>query len=80
MVFVGPTPETIYEAQRHRMIEDVQNLLSRQFNRDGKAPVSALSTSCSSATEGGTTAAQAGSGSSKWCRCRREESICIERQ
>ena len=37
MVFVGPTPETIYEAQRRRMIEDVQNLLSRQFTEPASA-------------------------------------------
>lgn len=33
IVFVGPSPETIHEAQRHRMIEDMSNLLSRHFNQ-----------------------------------------------
>jgi hypothetical protein len=33
IVFVGPSPETIHEAQRRRMVEDVSNLLSRHFNQ-----------------------------------------------
>ena len=33
MVFVGPNPETIHEAQRRRMVEDISNLLSRHFNQ-----------------------------------------------
>jgi hypothetical protein len=33
IVFVGPSPESIHEAQRHRMIEDMSNLLSRHFNQ-----------------------------------------------
>ena len=33
IVFVGPSPETIQEAQRRRMVEDVSNLLSRHFNQ-----------------------------------------------
>lgn len=32
LIFVGPTPEAIYDAQRRRMIEDVSSLLRRQFN------------------------------------------------
>ena len=31
VVFVGPTSEAIQEAQRQAMIEDVSNILSRQF-------------------------------------------------
>jgi len=66
MVFVGPTPETIYEAQRRRMIEDVQNLLSRQFTEPEVAQVSALVNQLFERNwKGGTTAAQAGSGSSE---------------
>ena len=42
VVFVGPTPELIREAQRHRMIEDVQNLLSRQFSEPEVGEVTAL--------------------------------------
>lgn len=33
MVFVGPNAETIHEAQRRRMIEDIANLMSRHFNQ-----------------------------------------------
>lgn len=33
IVFVGPSPDTIHEAQRRRMVEDVSNLLSRHFNQ-----------------------------------------------
>ncbi len=32
IVFVGPSPESIQEAQRRRMAEDLSNLLSRHFN------------------------------------------------
>ncbi|HEX4986201.1 MAG TPA: DUF6806 family protein [Burkholderiales bacterium] len=32
LVFVGPTPDSIFEAQRGLMIEDVRNLLARQFS------------------------------------------------
>lgn len=33
IVFVGPSPESIQEAQRRRMVEDLSNLLSRHFNQ-----------------------------------------------
>jgi hypothetical protein len=33
IVFVGPTPDSIHEAQRRRMVEDLSNLLSRHFNQ-----------------------------------------------
>ena len=42
VVFVGPTPDAVREAQRHRMIEDVQNLLTRQFTEPEVAEVVAL--------------------------------------
>ncbi|MEQ1881361.1 MAG: DUF6806 family protein [Burkholderiales bacterium] len=42
LVFVGPTPSAIQEAQRHLMIEDLQNLLSRQFSEPEIAQVVAL--------------------------------------
>lgn len=32
LIFIGPTPDAIYDAQRRRMIEDVTGLLRRQFN------------------------------------------------
>lgn len=31
LLFVGPTPEAIHQAQRQRMVEDVAGLLSRHF-------------------------------------------------
>jgi hypothetical protein len=34
LIFVGPTPEAIHEAQRTRMVEDVQYLLGRHFGRE----------------------------------------------
>ena len=34
LIFVGPTPESIHEAQRARMVEDVQYLLGRHFGRE----------------------------------------------
>ena len=34
LIFVGPTPEAIHEAQRQRMIEDVQYLLGRHFGKE----------------------------------------------
>ncbi|MET0216524.1 MAG: DUF6806 family protein [Burkholderiales bacterium] len=34
IIFVGPTPETIHEAQRQRMLDDVSHLLSRQFGQE----------------------------------------------
>ncbi|MFN0040260.1 MAG: DUF6806 family protein [Burkholderiales bacterium] len=42
LVFVGPSASAIQEAQRHLMIEDVQNLLSRQFSEPEIAQVVAL--------------------------------------
>ena len=33
LMFVGPTPEAIYDAQRRRMAEDVGLLLRRQFDQ-----------------------------------------------
>jgi hypothetical protein len=33
IVFVGPTSESIHEAQRRRMVEDMSNLLSRHFGQ-----------------------------------------------
>jgi len=33
IVFVGPSSESIHEAQRRRMVEDLSNLLSRHFNQ-----------------------------------------------
>jgi hypothetical protein len=33
IVFVGPSPESIHEAQRRRMVEDMSNLLSRHFTQ-----------------------------------------------
>ncbi|HTS54541.1 MAG TPA: DUF6806 family protein [Burkholderiales bacterium] len=32
IVFVGPTAESIHEAQRRRMVEDISNILSRHFS------------------------------------------------
>ena len=34
LIFVGPSPEAIHEAQRLRMLEDVQYLLGRHFGRE----------------------------------------------
>jgi len=34
VVFVGPTPEAIHDAQRRRMLEDVSLLLSRHFGAE----------------------------------------------
>jgi hypothetical protein len=34
LIFVGPTPEAIHEAQRRRMVEDVQYLLGRHFGKE----------------------------------------------
>lgn len=42
IVFVGPTPEAIHEAQRQAMIEDVSQLLSRQFGEAEIGEVVAL--------------------------------------
>jgi hypothetical protein len=32
LIFIGPTPDAIYDAQRRRMVEDVTSLMRRQFN------------------------------------------------
>jgi hypothetical protein len=42
VVFVGPTPEAIHEAQRHAMIEDVSHTLARQFGESEIGEVVAL--------------------------------------
>jgi hypothetical protein len=42
LVFVGPTQDAILEAQRGLMLEDVRNLLSRQFSDPEIAQVVAL--------------------------------------
>lgn len=42
IIFVGPTPEAIHEAQRRRMVEDVSHLLSRHFGPDAIEEVVAV--------------------------------------
>lgn len=42
LLFVGPTPQAIQEAQRRCMIEDVSALLGRQFSKDKVAEVVTL--------------------------------------
>lgn len=42
LLFVGPTPQAIHEAQRRCMIEDVAAVLSRQFGKEQVAEVTAL--------------------------------------
>jgi hypothetical protein len=42
VVFVGPTPEAIHEAQRQAMIEDVSSILTRQFGDSEIGEVVAL--------------------------------------
>ena len=42
IVFVGPTPEAIHEAQRQAMIEDVSHILARQFGDSEIGEVVAL--------------------------------------
>jgi hypothetical protein len=42
VVFVGPTPEAIHEAQRQAMIEDVSHTLARQFGDSEIGEVVAL--------------------------------------
>ncbi|TXF10683.1 DUF6806 family protein [Pelomicrobium methylotrophicum] len=42
LIFVGPTPEAIHEAQRRRMVEDVASLLSRHFDEAAVGEVVAL--------------------------------------
>ena len=42
LLFVGPTPQAIHEAQRRCMLEDIAALLERQFGKDAVGEVSAL--------------------------------------
>ena len=42
LLFVGPTPQAIHEAQRRCMIEDVAVILGRQFEKERVAEVTAL--------------------------------------
>jgi len=42
LLFVGPTPQAIHEAQRRCMLEDIGALLERQFGKDAVGEVSAL--------------------------------------
>ena len=42
LLFVGPTPHAIHEAQRRCMIEDVAAILARQFKKEEVAQVTAL--------------------------------------
>lgn len=42
LMFVGPTPAAILDAQRRRMVEDVSNLLVRHFKQDAVDEVAKL--------------------------------------
>jgi hypothetical protein len=42
LLFVGPTPQAIHEAQRRCMLEDVAAILGRQFEKERVAEVTAL--------------------------------------
>jgi hypothetical protein len=42
LLFVGPTPQAIHEAQRRCMVEDVAAILGRQFDKAAVAQVTAL--------------------------------------
>jgi hypothetical protein len=42
LLFVGPTAQSIHEAQRRCMIEDVSALLERQFDKEKAAEVTTL--------------------------------------
>ena len=42
LLFVGPTPQAIHEAQRRCMVEDVAAILGRQFDKTAIAQVTAL--------------------------------------
>ena len=53
VVFVGPTPEAIHEAQRLAMVEDVTHLLSRQFGEVEIAEVVTIVNQLFSRTPGG---------------------------
>lgn len=42
LLFVGPTPRAIHEAQRRCMIEDVAAILGRQFEKEPVAQITAM--------------------------------------
>lgn len=42
LLFVGPTPQAIHEAQRRCMLEDVAAILGRQFDKERVAEVTAI--------------------------------------
>ena len=42
LLFVGPTPHAVHEAQRRCMVEDVAAILARQFAKEDVAQVTAL--------------------------------------
>jgi hypothetical protein len=42
IVFVGPTADSIHEAQRRRMVEDLSNILARHFGQQEVAEVVTL--------------------------------------
>ena len=42
LLFVGPTPQAIHEAQRRCMVEDVAAILGRQFAKDKVAEITTL--------------------------------------
>ena len=42
LLFVGPTPQAIHEAQRRCMVEDVAAILGRQFGKEQVAQATAL--------------------------------------
>ena len=42
LLFVGPTPQAIHEAQRRCMVEDVAAILARQFGKDEVAQVTTM--------------------------------------
>ena len=42
LLFVGPTPRAIHEAQRRCMLEDVAAILARQFEKEQVSQVTAL--------------------------------------
>lgn len=42
LLFVGPSPEAIHSAQRHRMVEDVAGLLARHFDPASVEQVTAV--------------------------------------
>jgi uncharacterized protein DUF6806 len=42
LLFVGPTPQAIHEAQRRCMVEDVAAILARQFDKEKIADITAL--------------------------------------